>query len=279
VQVSDNSIGLGLFAFELAILDLIRNVKLKQKEHRKLMQAKQPGKKQKILTLENEVTPLKQLVAILIVPVFLVFFFWAIFIIENEGGDLSSDFLYVLVGCFYKMLSQGCTECVPDLGYIILCTIIGGPLAFVCSYKIWQNLKSKIILTDQRIVQKQAFGKEIQLYWKEVKKIKIIAAVGGTQLVLTNNKGSALLGDTNRIFCPSALSNKSPFISRDAANLILEKIHRYNIPIKGERWLLDEIIQTPHQSQQPPTLPVAQNMTAKNSLRVRPSTAQKPVPK
>lgn len=243
------------------------------------MQAKQPGKKQKILTLENEVTPLKQLVAILIVPVFLVFFFWAIFIIENEGGDLSSDFLYVLVGCFYKMLSQGCTECVPDLGYIILCTIIGGPLAFVCSYKIWQNLKSKIILTDQRIVQKQAFGKEIQLYWKEVKKIKIIAAVGGTQLVLTNNKGSALLGDTNRIFCPSALSNKSPFISRDAANLILEKIHRYNIPIKGERWLLDEIIQTPHQSQQPPTLPVAQNMTAKNSLRVRPSTAQKPVPK
>jgi hypothetical protein len=279
VQVSDNSIGLGLFAFELAILDLIRNVKLKQKEHRKLMQAKQPGKKQKILTLENEVTPLKQLVAILIVPVFLVFFFWAIFIIENEGGDLSSDFLYVLVGCFYKMLSQGCTECVPDLGYIILCTIIGGPLAFVCSYKIWQNLKSKIILTDQRIVQKQAFGKEIQLYWKEVKKIKIIDGAGGTQLVLTNNKGSALLGDTNRIFCPPTLSNKSPFISRDAANLILKKIHRYNIPIKGERWLLDEIIQTPHQSQQPPTLPVAQNMTAKNSLRVRPSTAQKPVPK
>ena len=76
------------------------------------MQAKQPGKKQKILTFENEVTPLKQLAAILIVPVFLVFFFWAIFIIENEGGDLSSDFLYVLVGCFYKMLSQGCTECV-----------------------------------------------------------------------------------------------------------------------------------------------------------------------
>ena len=167
----------------------------------------------------------------------------------------------------------------PDLGYIILCTIIGGPLAFVCSYKIWQNLKSKIILTDQRIVQKQAFGKEIQLYWKEVKKIKIIDGAGGTQLILTNNKGSALLGDTNRIFCPPALSNKSPFISRDAANLILKKIHRYNIPIKGERWLLDEIIQTPHQSQHPPTLPVAQNMTAKNSLRVRPSTAQKSVPK
>ena len=128
------------------------------------MQVKQPGKKQKTLTIENEITPLKQLVAIFIVPVFLVFFFWAIFIIENEGGDLSSDFLDVLVGCFYKMLSQGCTECVPDLGYIILCTIIGGPFAFLCSYKIFQNLKSKIILTNQKIINKQALGSEIQLY-------------------------------------------------------------------------------------------------------------------
>jgi hypothetical protein len=243
------------------------------------MTVKQPGKKQKIITLENEVTPLKQLAAILMVPVLLVFFFWAIFIIETEGGDLSSDFLNVLVGCFYKMISQGCTECVPDLGYIILCTIIGGPLGFVCSYKIWQNLKSKIILTDQKIINKQAFGREIQLYWSEIKKIKIIDGAGGTQLVLTNNKGSALLGDNNRIFCPPALSNKSPFISRNAANLILKKIHRYNIPIKGERWLLEEIIKPPHPSQQAPTRPVAQNITPKNRLPVKPRPAQKPTPK
>jgi len=213
------------------------------------------------------------------VPVFLIFFFWAIFIVENEGGDLSSDFLNVLVGCFYKMLSQGCTECVPDLGYIILCTIIGGPLAFVCSYKIWQNLKSKIILTDQKIINKQAFGKEIQLYWSEIKKIKIIDGDGGTQLVLTNNKGSALLGDNNRIFCPPTLSKKSPFISRDAAYLILKKIHRYNIPIKGERWLLEEVIRTPHQSQQAPTRPAAQNMITGNRLPVRPPPIPKPTPK
>lgn len=243
------------------------------------MQVQQPGNKQRTIIIENEVTLLKQLVAILIVPVLLVFFFWAIFIIENEGGDLSSDFLNVLVGCFYKMLIQGCTECVPDLGYIILCTIIGGPLSFVCSYKIWQNLKSKIILTDQRIVQKQAFGKEIQLYWKEVKKIKIIAAVGGTQLVLTNNKGSALLGDNNRIFCPPVLSKKRPFMSPFAANLILKKINRYNIPVKGERWLLAEIIQPPHPSQQIPTRPATQNITAKNYVPARPSLVQKSTPK
>jgi hypothetical protein len=96
VQVPDNSIELGLFAFGLAILDLNRNVKLKKRDHRRRMQVHRPGKKQKILTIENEVTLLKQLVAILIVPVFLVFFFWAIFIVENEGGDLSSDFLNVL---------------------------------------------------------------------------------------------------------------------------------------------------------------------------------------
>ena len=76
------------------------------------MQVQQPGNKQRTIIIENEVTLVKQLVAILVVPVFLAFFFWAIFIIENEGGDLSSDFLNVLVGCFYKMLSQGCTECV-----------------------------------------------------------------------------------------------------------------------------------------------------------------------
>lgn len=240
------------------------------------MQVKQPGKQQKIITIENEVTLVKQLVAILIVPVFLVFFFWAIFIIENEGLSPNSDFLNVLVGCFYKMLSQGCAECVPDLGYIILCTIIGGPFAFVCSYKIWQNLKSKIILTDQKIINKQAFGKEIHLYWREIKKIKIIDGDGGTQLVLTNNKGSALLGDNNRIFCPPVLSKKNPFISRDAANLILNKIHRYNISIKGERWLLEEIIQP---SQQAPTRPVAQNITTNNRILVKPPPIPTPTPK
>ena len=243
------------------------------------MQVKQPGKKQKTLTIENEITPLKQLVAIFIVPVFLVFFFWAIFIIENEGGDLSSDFLNVLVGCFYKMLSQGCTECVPDLGYIILCTIIGGPFAFLCSYKILQNLKSKIILTDQKIINKQAFGKDIQLYWGEIKKVKIMDGDGGTQLVFTKTKGAALFDNNSRIFCPPALSKKRPFISRDAAYLILKKISRYSIPVKGERWLLDEIIQTPHQSQQPSTRPIAQKVTAKNRLPVKPPPIPKPTPK
>jgi len=217
------------------------------------MQVKQPGKQQKIITIENEASLVKQLVVILLPTVGLSLFFWAIFIIENEGLSPSSDFGNVLLGCIYKMLSQGCTECLPDLGYIILCTILGGPFAILISYKIWQNLKAKIILTDQRIVQKQASGKEIQLYWREIKKIKILGGDGWTQLVLTNNTGSALLGDTNRIFCPSAPKNGRLSIPPDAANLILKKIDRYNISVKGERTLLEEIIKMPHKSQQAPT--------------------------
>jgi hypothetical protein len=267
------------YNFPIFLLDLIQNEKFKQKDHRRLMQIKQPGKKQKILTIESEVTLVKQLVAILVVPVMLVFFFWAIFIIENEGGDLSSDFLSVLVGCFYKMLSQGCTECVPDLGYIILCTIIGGPLSFVCSYKIWHNLKSKIILTDQRIVQKQAFGKEIQLYWRAIKKIKIIEGAGGTQLVLTNNKGSALLGDTNRIFCPPTQKKGIFFIPPDAANLILKKIDRYKITVKGDRTLLEDVVQPPHQSQQASARPVTPNINGTNHLPAGPSSPHRPTPR
>lgn len=243
------------------------------------MQVNQPGKQQKIITIENEASLVKQLVVILLPTVGLSLFFWAIFIVENEGLSTSSDFGWALLGCIYKMLSQGCTECVPDLGYIILCTILGGPFAFIISYKIWQNLKSKVILTDQRIVQKQASGREIQLYWKEIKKIKILGGDGWTQLVLTNNTGSALLGDNNRIFCPSTPKKGRPSIPPDAANLILKKIDLYKISVKGDRTLLEEIIKAPHKSQQAPTRPVAQNTPSRTRMPVRPSSTQKPTPK
>jgi hypothetical protein len=98
-------------------------------------------------------------------------------------------------------------------------------------------------------------------------------------LIFTRNKGSALFNDNKRIFCPPGLSKERPFLSREAANLILKKIDLYNISIKGKRELLEEIIKTPHKSQQAPTRPVAQNMTGRNQLPVRPSSAQKPTPK
>ncbi len=279
VQVPDISIGLGLPGFELAILDLIRNVKLKQKDHRRLMEVEQPGKKQKTITIEKKIPPAKQLVPILITPVILVVVFWAIFIIENEGLPTSSDYLALLAGCIYNLLTQGNAECLPDLGYIILCAILGAPFAIFITYKISQDLKSKIILTDQKIIQKQRSGKEIQLYWSEIKKVRILSADQCSQLVFTRNKGSALFNDKKRIFCPPAPNEERPFISRDAVNLILKKIDRYNIPINGNRELLEEIIKTPHQAQQWPTRPVAQNMTTKNHLPAKPSSAQKPTPK
>jgi hypothetical protein len=243
------------------------------------MEFEQPGKKQKTITIEKDVTPLNKLVAILITPAILVVCFWAIFMIETEGLSTRANYLTLLAGCIINLFTTGNTECLPDSGYIILCTILGGPFAFFCSYKIWQNLNSKTILTDQKIINKQSPGKEIQLYWSEIKKVRIFSANQAHQLVFTKNKGASLFDDNGRIFCPPGLSKKRPFISRDAANLILKKIDRYNISVKGERTLLEEIIKMPHKSQQGPTEIGTQSMSATNRLPVRPSAAQKPTPK
>ena len=280
-QLPDISIGLGLPGFELVILDLKRNVKLKHKDHRRLMEVEQSNKKQKVLTIEKEITPVRRLAVLLLGPGILVGLFWAVFIIENEGLPAGSNMIDVLGGCILKMLTQGNAECLPDPGYIILCTILGGPFAFFITYKIWQDLKTKVILTDQKIIKKQPSGKEIQLYWSEIKKVRIISVDAGSQLIFTRNKGSALFNDSKRIFCPPNLNKERPFLSRDAANLILKKIDRYNISVKGNRELLEVIIITPHKPQQGPTSPIAQNLTTRNRLPLKPSPTptQKPTPK
>jgi hypothetical protein len=243
------------------------------------MEFQQFGKKQKIITVENNVTPLIRLLAILFAPVVLAICFWVIFIMETDGLSPSSNYIEVIGGCIYKMLTQGSTECLPDLGYIILCSILGGPFAFFISYKFWKILKTKIILTDQRIIKKPPSGKEIQLYWNEIKKIEISSGKGGNLLIFTRNERSALFDDSNRILCPPNPNKERPFISREAANLILKKIDLYNISIRGNRELLEEIIKTPHKSRQGPTRPVAQNMTGRNRMLDRPSSAQRPTPK
>ena len=213
------------------------------------MEVEQPGK---TITIENEVTPLNKLVAMLITPVILVVVFWAIFIIETEHLSTSSNYFSLLAGCILNLLATGNTECLPDSGYITLCTILSGPFALFCSYKIWQNLKSKTILTEEKIINKQASGKEIQLYWSEIKKVRIFSANQGHELVFTRNKGASLFNDSGRIFCPPGLSKKRPFISHDAANLILKKIDRYNIFVKGERTLLEGIIKIPQSNNSEP---------------------------
>jgi hypothetical protein len=185
----------------------------------------------------------------------------------------------VLGGCILKLLTEGNTECLPDLGYIILCTILGGPFALFITYKIWQDLKTKVILTDQKVIKKQPFGKETQLYWREIKRVKIISADTFNQLVFTKSKGSALFSDNGRIFCPPDLNNEKPLLSREAASLILEKIDRYNISIKGNREYLEEIIKATPQPQQNTIRRVAQNTTARNHTPMRPSSPKKPTPK
>ncbi len=243
------------------------------------MEFEQLGKKQKIITVENNVSPLIRLVAILFAPVLLAICFWAVFIIENEGLPAGSDMIDVLGGCILKLLTEGNTECLPDLGYILFCTILFGPFVFFASYKFRKILKTKIILTDQRIIKKPPSGKENQFYWNEIKKIEFFSGKGGKQLVFTINEGPSLFDDSNRILCPTNPNKERPFLSREAANLILKKIDLYNISVMGKRELLAEIIKTPHKSQKGRTRPVAQNMTGRNRMPVRPSAPQKPTPK
>ena len=197
------------------------------------MEFEQPGKKQKIITIEKEITLAKRLAVLLLGPGILVGCFWAIFIIENEGLPAWSNMIEVLGGCILGLLTEGNTECLPDPGYIIFCTILGGPFAVFITYKVWQDLKTKVILSDQKIIKRQPFGKETQLYWSEIKKVRIFSAKESNQLIFTRNKGSALFNDNKRIFCPPNLNNERPFLSREAANLILKKIDLYNISIKG----------------------------------------------
>jgi len=97
-------------------------------------------------------------------------------------------------------------------------------------------------------------------------------------LVFTRNKGASLFDDNGRIFCPPGLTKKRPFISSEAANLILKKIDRYNIFVKGDRKILEEIIKTPHKSQQSPPPPITPNSNTANPSPARPPTAQKTTP-
>ena len=221
------------------------------------MKVQQPGNPHKMITIERQISPLRRWGLILLVPAMLVFFFWAIFIIETRGLSPSSDFLNVLLGCILEILAQGCTECIPDLGYIIFCSILGGPFAIIISYKIWQSLNTKIIFTDQSIIKKQSWSKETQIGWNEIKKIKVLKGDKGMELMFTRNKGSAIFDNSNRIFCLLILRYERSSVSSAAANLILAKIDTYNISVKGERKALEEMAQKTHQLRHSPSRPAA----------------------
>jgi len=241
---------------------MTRNIKSKIRDYQNRMEDQHHGKQPLRITVERDISSVKLLGAILIAPAMLAGFFWAIFIIESEGLSPTSDFLNVLTGCILKLLSDGCTECLPDLGYILFCTVLGGPFALFISYKIWQGLKTKIILSDLRIIKKQPSGKEIQFFWNEIQKIRILSGHGVVQVIFTRKKGSVLLDNNNNKFCTLTLRNEKPVISSAAAYLILNKIESYGISIIGEIELLEEIVQTPHQTRQGPLRPFTPNTTA-----------------
>ena len=234
-----------------------------------------PNNLQNEITIAREIAPLKRLGVILLTPAMLVAFFWAIFIIETESLSPRSDFLMVLAGCIKGLITEGSSECLPDLGYIIFCSILGGPFAIIISYKIWQALNTKILLTDQSITKKQPWGKKIQFGWNEIKKIKIFEGDKGAELMFTRNSGSALCDNSNRLFCLLILRYERPSLSSAAANLILNKIDTYSIFVTGDREALEQMVQAPQQTRQGPLNPGTSNMAGRDSIQHRPHMIQK----
>ncbi len=259
----------------MTILDYIRSAKPDQGDYRNPMGMQQTKDRKIEITIAREIAPLKRLGAILFTPALFVAFFWAIFIIETEGLSPRSDYFLVLAGCIKGLITEGSTECVPDLGYIVFCSILGGPFVIIISYKIWQALNTKIVLTEQSIIKKQPWNKKIQFGWNEIKKIEIFEGLKGTELMFTRNSGSALFGNSNRFFCPLILRNKRASLSSAAANLILNKIDTYSIFVKGDREALEQMVQVPHQKRQGPLRSVTPNMSGRNRFQHRPPSIQK----
>ncbi len=207
-----------------------------------------PNNLQNEITIVREIAPVKRLGALLLTPAMLVVFFWAIFIIETEGLSPRSDYLLLIAGCIKGLITEGCTKCVPDLGYIIFCSVLGGPFAIPISFKIWQALNMKIVLTGQNIILKWPLGKDIQSGWNVVKEIQILRGAKVTQLIFTRDDGPGLFDKSNAIFCTLTLRNDRLALYSAAANLILNKIETHNISIDGERELLEKMAQKPDYS-------------------------------
>jgi hypothetical protein len=148
---------------------------------------------------------------------------------------------------------------------ILLFTPIAAPFVFYVSYKMWKDLETKIILTNERIIRKQPFSKDLHMSWSDINKVTIGKAMKGkiqdrtrVYLMFTRKKQRFLFNRGETIHCPSAgLFSKDNSLSRDAANLLLRNIDLYRIPIKGERELLEAMAGKPDKSLHETSTPTA----------------------
>ena len=171
----------------------------------------------------------------------------------------------LLAICFSVFYSKGMSPEPITFKDILLFTPIAAPFVFYVSYKMWKDLETKIILTNEIIIRKQPFSKDLHLSWRNIIKVTIGKVMKGNNqektrilLAFVGKKQSSLFNRNETIHCPSAgFFGKDNPLSRDAANLVLRNIDQYRIPIKGERELLEEMAGKPVESLQETPRPKA----------------------
>ncbi len=165
-----------------------------------------PHKQQKTIMVKNNIAPIKKLLMMLLVPALLALMGYIILLEENAFNQPS------------------------PLVPIVMFSFIAAPFVFYSSIAMWKDLETQIILTSENIIRKQPLSKEFHMIWNDIKQIAIAERKKRLiELRFTSNRD-------NHICC------LFPGLSGDAANLMLEKIDLYKIPIKGKREHLERLL-------------------------------------
>jgi hypothetical protein len=146
---------------------------------------------------------------------------------------------------------------------------------------LWKAFGTKVILTDQKIINKTTSGKEHHLYWSRVKKISMIknADTNCIHFVFSSKNRSTPFDNDSRIFCPPDVIFGKTNWPAEATSLILNKIDLYKIHIEGERGLLEELSIKSNQSLPKQARKAIPHKEVKKHIPARSSSSQTPTPK
>ena len=190
----------------------------------------------------------------------------------------------LLAVCFLKIHYKEYGSFVPSSDYILACSVLAFPFVVYISYKWYRNLGIKVILTDQKVIKKPLSGRVLHFDWREIKKIYFTVNPKNeneiVSLIFTRKKRYRPFDKKNYIFCsPGPMSKENGF--REAADLILKKIDKYKISVKGDRAILEEIVRRSANASQTTPRPATplKHQTGNKHLPVGSSSSQTPAPK
>ena len=193
-------------------------VNLGFKMDRNPTEVKRPDNQEKRIIIETKATPLSRLTTILFIPA-------------------------LVAAGVIRIFAKGHNSYPFSLDHVLGFAFIAAPFALFISYKMLKAFGTKVILTNQKVINKTSFGEERQFYWGEIKKINIAKNTDTNcfHFIFSKKKRSVPFDNDSRIFCPPEVFFGKTNMSEDATSLILNKIDLYKIPVKGEKGLLEEL--------------------------------------